>query len=247
MAIIAGQDILASDFIDTSAGAGDSGKATKLNASGKLDNTFLEVGFGGSGLDGALNVTSGTTTIDAGNARVVVKNYTSINISNGATLTLSNPATDGTVLILKCQGNCTIDGAIDLVGMGASESTSGFNLLDSDDHFGANGTNNSGGSAAPIIPLPESYALNQNYPNPFNPKTTIKYELPNSGDISLKIYNVTGQLVKTLVDNHKEAGYHTIEWNGDDENGRSVASGIYIYRLINNEGIVNTKKMIMVK
>lgn len=147
MAIIAGQDILASDFIDTSAGAGDSGKATKLNASGKLDNTFLEVGFGGSGLDGALNVTSGTTTIDAGNARVVVKNYTSINISNGATLTLSNPATDGTVLILKCQGNCTIDGAIDLVGMGASESTSGFNLLDSDDHFGANGTNNSGGSA----------------------------------------------------------------------------------------------------
>jgi len=108
-------------------------------------------------------------------------------------------------------------------------------------------TSTGGASSAPVVELPESYTLSQNYPNPFNPKTTIKYELPNSGDISLKIYNVTGQLVRTLVNNYEEAGYHSIEWNGDDENGRSVASGIYIYRLINNEGIVDTKKMIMVK
>ncbi len=102
-------------------------------------------------------------------------------------------------------------------------------------------------SSSDDLEIPISYSLNQNYPNPFNPKTTIKYELPKAGDISIKIYNVGGQLVKTLINGHKEAGSHTLIWDGTDEYNNNAPSGIYIYRLLNNDGAVDTKKMIMVK
>lgn len=76
--------------------------------------------FGGDGSDGALNVTSGTTTLDANSARVLIKNYTSINIAAGATLTISNQHANGTILVLKSQGDTTINGTIDLSEMGGS-------------------------------------------------------------------------------------------------------------------------------
>lgn len=80
-------------------------------------------GFCGDGSDGALNVTSGTTTLDAAGANILLKQYTSINIAVGATLTISNPATDGTILVLLSQGNCTIAGTIDMVGKGSIGAT----------------------------------------------------------------------------------------------------------------------------
>ena len=76
--------------------------------------------FGGTGADGALNVTSGTTTINASSANIVEKNYTSINISAGAILDISNAASTGTILWLKSQGNVTIAGTIDLDGDGGA-------------------------------------------------------------------------------------------------------------------------------
>ena len=76
--------------------------------------------FGGTGVDGALNVTSGTTTINLGNAATVEKNYTSINVSAGATLTFSNPNANGTIIYLKSQGAVTIAGTVDASGMGAA-------------------------------------------------------------------------------------------------------------------------------
>lgn len=95
------------------------------DSSGKLDDGWIKHIFGGDGVDGVLNVTSGTTTIDLGNAAYVVKNYTSINISAGATLAFSNPHTNGTIIALKSQGNVTIAGTINASGMGAAGGAGG--------------------------------------------------------------------------------------------------------------------------
>lgn len=101
-------------------------------------------------------------------------------------------------------------------------------------------------SAAKIGDLPDQFELNQNYPNPFNPTTNISFTLPTSEHVSLYIYNVYGQLVKTLLEQPMSAGSHTIEWNATDQNGNRVASGIYLYRLV--AGKYNaTKKMSLIK
>jgi len=84
------------------------------------------------------------------------------------------------------------------------------------------------------------------YPNPFNPSTTIKFSLRESGKTQLKVYNLRGQLVKTLSSAVLPAGMHQIQWNGKDDTERSVASGIYFYRLETKE-LVQTKKMILAK
>ncbi len=81
--------------------------------------------FGGSGVDGVLDVTSGTTTINLGAADIVIKNYISINVASGATLNFSNPAPNGTIIILKSQGDVTIAGTIDASGMGAAAGSGG--------------------------------------------------------------------------------------------------------------------------
>jgi hypothetical protein len=98
----------------------------------------------------------------------------------------------------------------------------------------------------PVIPQPEEITLYQNYPNPFNPATTISYQLPESGKVRLEIYNLKGQLVKTLVDGTQVSGLHSIVWNGTDSQNRKVASGVYLYRLssLNN---VQTKRMLLMK
>jgi hypothetical protein len=79
---------------------------------------------------------------------------------------------------------------------------------------------------------PEDYQLSQNYPNPFNPTTNIDFKLPVNKKIQLKIYNTLGQEVRTLINNQEySAGTHTIQWDGTDNFGRKVASGVYIYQL----------------
>ena len=77
----------------------------------------------------------------------------------------------------------------------------------------------------------KSFELSQNYPNPFNPTTDIQFALPQSADILLKIYNVRGQLVKTLVDNAFDAGTHHIQWDATNNSGSRAAAGMYIYHL----------------
>ncbi|HIC68663.1 MAG TPA: hypothetical protein EYO90_03940, partial [Candidatus Latescibacteria bacterium] len=84
--------------------------------------------------------------------------------------------------------------------------------------------------------LPSQYALLQNYPNPFNPVTAIRYNLPQRGHVVLTIYSMTGQLVRTLVDDQVEAGHHTIEWDGKNSRGQQVSSGICLYRLVVDGG-----------
>ncbi len=81
------------------------------------------------------------------------------------------------------------------------------------------------------VALPESYALFQNYPNPFNPETEIRFALPQASYVVVKIFNLVGAEIRTLVDETREAGYHRVRWNGKDKNGKAVASGIYLYQL----------------
>ena len=90
------------------------------------------------------------------------------------------------------------------------------------------------------------FALLGNYPNPFNPTTQIKFSLPDDGFITLKIYNVTGQLVKTLVNENMTQGNHTIEWNATNDFGITLPTGIYFYRL-QAGSLVKTSKMIYMK
>ncbi|NIW68183.1 T9SS type A sorting domain-containing protein [candidate division KSB1 bacterium] len=92
----------------------------------------------------------------------------------------------------------------------------------------------------------QSFVLEQNYPNPFNPSTEIRFELPVERHVNLIIYNVLGRKIKTLVDEVKEAGSHSVTWDGTDENGQPVPSGVYFYRF--DAGMVSgTKKMILMR
>ena len=89
--------------------------------------------------------------------------------------------------------------------------------------------------------IPTSYALAHNFPNPFNPSTTIQFSLPQAGDVTLKIYNLLGEEVKTLVDEYKEIGKHSVQFNASQ-----LASGIYFYR-IQAGSFIETKKMILLR
>lgn len=89
-------------------------------------------------------------------------------------------------------------------------------------------------------------ALHSNYPNPFNPTTSIPLDLAKSGTVQLKIYNLKGQLVKTLSSGRMEAGQHLFHWEGQDNNGRPVASGVYLCRL-ETDGYRHTIKMLLLK
>ena len=96
--------------------------------------------------------------------------------------------------------------------------------------------------------LPAYFALRQNYPNPFNPSTAIRFELPQAEHLTLNIYALTGQLVRTLVNGPLAAGVHHVEWNGINDDGRSVSSGIYLYRLSVGDGrFTQTRRMLLLK
>lgn len=95
--------------------------------------------------------------------------------------------------------------------------------------------------------VPREYTLGANYPNPFNPSTTIPVELPVASDITLKIFSMLGQEVKTLHAGRLQAGKHWFRWNGTNETGQVVPSGTYFYRLSSAQGIMQTKKMILLK
>lgn len=101
-----------------------------------------------------------------------------------------------------------------------------------------------GGSEADDI-VTNQTVLHQNIPNPFNPETNIKFNLVDSGHASLEIYNIKGQLVKTLVNNILPAGEYSFIWNGKDGNGNQVASGIYLYNLRTNNISVKKKAILL--
>ena len=94
--------------------------------------------------------------------------------------------------------------------------------------------------------IPTVYSLSQNYPNPFNPTTKIKFSLPKQENVSIKIYDITGRLVYTLVNQKMQPGSYEATWTSINNNGNTVASGVYFYR-IEAGSFVESKKMILVR
>ena len=92
----------------------------------------------------------------------------------------------------------------------------------------------------------KSFKLLQNYPNPFNPGTTIEYQIPAEGDVQINIFSITGQLVRTFKNAHAAQGAYAITWDGKNDTGQSVASGLYIYRVSYANSVIS-KKMLFVK
>jgi hypothetical protein len=93
---------------------------------------------------------------------------------------------------------------------------------------------------------PGSFALHANYPNPFNPTTTISYELLVTGNIELRIFNQLGQEVRTLVNERQHPNYYRIQWDGRDNAGKQMVSGIYVYRL-QADSFSRSRKMVLIK
>ncbi len=93
---------------------------------------------------------------------------------------------------------------------------------------------------------PPAFELAQNYPNPFNPVTTISYSVPRRAQVTIDVFDILGQKVRTLVVGNKAAGSYQVEWDGTDNAGRAVATGIYLYRYQAGD-VVQTKKMLLLK
>jgi len=94
--------------------------------------------------------------------------------------------------------------------------------------------------------LPSYATLSQNHPNPFNAETTIEYDVPSKSYASVKIYNTTGQLIRVLVDRGHEPAHYTVRWDGKDQNGHTVSTGIYLYRF-ECSGFSDMKKMLLIR
>jgi hypothetical protein len=94
--------------------------------------------------------------------------------------------------------------------------------------------------------IPTQYALEQNYPNPFNPTTMINYSIPNNAFVVLKIFDMLGREIKTLVNNQMSAGKYSVAWKGEDNNGNKVTSGVYIFR-ISAGNFSAARKMVVLK
>ena len=93
---------------------------------------------------------------------------------------------------------------------------------------------------------PSEFRLSQNNPNPFNPVTTIEFDVASNGSGELKIYDIVGNYVNTLVSGYYTIGKYTVQWDGLNNIGRETSSGVYIYQFKHNEGIVS-KKMILLR
>jgi hypothetical protein len=98
----------------------------------------------------------------------------------------------------------------------------------------------------PSIVIPERFRLSQNYPNPFNPTTMIQYDLPEATQVTIAVYDLMGRAVKTLVDEFKDAGYHTVTWDARDDEGNRMSGGVYLYSI--QAGTYHkTQKMVLLK
>jgi hypothetical protein len=111
-----------------------------------------------------------------------------------------------------------------------------------------------GNSSTPVqqdnAAIAKKTELYQNYPNPFNPETEIRYQLSSAGMVQLEIYDILGHKVKTLVDNKTQSGSQSICWNASDESGKSVPSGVYMYRIklkTFDKVFADSKKMLLLK
>ncbi len=92
----------------------------------------------------------------------------------------------------------------------------------------------------------KTFTLLQNYPNPFNPSTKIQYDIPKSGNVEVRIFNVNGQLVRSLKGGVQSAGTHVVVWDGTNSSGQTASSGVYIYQIAFQNSVL-AKKMLFLK
>jgi hypothetical protein len=94
--------------------------------------------------------------------------------------------------------------------------------------------------------IPDTCRLSQNYPNPFNPNTTISFQIPVAGRVSLQVFDASGRLVRTLVNEYKDPGLYAVDWDGKDNNGAALVSGVYFYK-IQTGAFKETRKMVLIR
>ncbi len=109
------------------------------------------------------------------------------------------------------------------------------------DYVGEQDTTNCSTMSINDIIIPTTYSLSSPYPNPFNPTTTISFSIPQSGMVSLNLYDITGKLITTLINEQLNIGYHSIDWDGTNQSG-----GVYLVRM-ESEEYVETQKLLLVK
>ena len=141
-------------------------------------------------------------------------------------------------------------------GIGTTTKPNSYNFIDTDISFGTcyyrlkqldlDGSYKYSNIITIEVGVPQQFELSQNYPNPFNPETTIKYTIAKGGKVSLVIFDIHGREVKKLMEEHKKAGYYAMKWDGRDNNGNHVSSGIYFCRMFGEE-FNQTKKLILIK
>lgn len=93
--------------------------------------------------------------------------------------------------------------------------------------------------------VPDEYRLEQNYPNPFNPTTEIRFQLPDAGQVELTVYNTLGQEIRTLASGTYDSGVHTVQWDGTNNFGSPVSSGVYFYKIVANKYVALKKMNLM--
>ncbi|MFH1006032.1 MAG: FlgD immunoglobulin-like domain containing protein, partial [Candidatus Latescibacterota bacterium] len=104
------------------------------------------------------------------------------------------------------------------------------------------------GAAKVSAPCPEEITLSSNWPNPFNPRTVITFALPEPAFVKLEVYNILGQRVSIPAEGLRQAGTHSVSWDGKDASGMEMASGVYFYRLVVDKGrFVQAKKMLLIR
>ena len=130
----------------------------------------------------------------------------------------------------------------DFDGDGATDFTDFFLFAQ---HFAPSARAKLVAMAQELIGLPDSSQLQQNAPNPFNSQTVLSYFLHAPGPVRLEVFSLTGQRVAILHQGPQKAGYHRLYWNGRDDAGHSVASGMYLYRLVTDEAVLTRKLMLL--
>lgn len=211
-----------------------------------------------------------TSSVDEANSMYYVNvNFSDAATINGFELTLSyNPAAlelvkESITGLVGLNIPAVSDGNVTISSMFAGENfngtfTIGFknrginnrinvevtNALVADNQFAVSQVKDL--TSATLKAMPTVYTLSKNFPNPFNPTTTIEYAIPSSGKVELVVYNMTGQKVRTLVSEAKAAGFFKVVWNGRNDTGETVASGLYFYKLVSGK-FNKIEKMTLVK
>jgi len=222
-----------------------------IAGSGNTNVTFS--GFASN--DFTLPVTISTFSADVFNGKVVLKWRTESELNNlgfeiirsvhknGDYSLISSFLTNST---LSGQGNSNIATDYSFIDADVNPNTSyWYTLVDVD----FNGQKTEHGPVRGTLQFNSDlsgFRLYPNYPNPFNPTTTIRFSIPEANQVTLRIYNSAGQLVRTLLSENRDAGNHSIVWDAINDNGQKVAAGVYVYR-ITAGGYTGAKQMILVK